>query len=147
MPCLLGESPRGNQVGGLPRVASVATRGEQEIDNLGPLFAFVLEFLTITNIIWKQKSLQFFTLFQMVLASLPGKICKSSKKLDLGLAHRLTMRAGMYSLCVRIICRSWRLLGSLWGLAGAPGRLETRACSESSPRGNQVGGLPRVASR
>ncbi len=92
-------------------------------------------------------SLQFFTLFQMILTSSPGKICESLKNVGLGLAHRLAMRAGMYSLRAGGLFRSRRLLGSLWGLAGAPGRLEARVCSESPPRGNQVGGLPRVASR
>ena len=57
------------------------------------------------------------------------------------------MRAGMYSLRVRRLCRSWRLLGSLWGLAGAPGRLEAVAPARRVPpavtrlavyRGSQV---------
>ncbi len=91
---------------------------------------------------------QFNTLFQMVLASLLGKICKSSKKLDLGLAHRLTMRAGMYSLRLGELCRFEQLRWSLLEpCGGSLASRRCRGCSESPPRGIQVGGLPRVASK
>ncbi len=62
------------------QVANVAPRDKQEIGDLGTLIETKLRNINILKTLWKQKSLQFFTLFQMVLTSSPGKICKSSKK-------------------------------------------------------------------